>query len=708
MSAALLSLVIVLVQTAAGAVWWRLARGRSAGPLETTGMGIALGTAIAAISGIVLFDVVPVQVAWAVPALLTVSALSLPVVRRRLAPTAWPATPWSPAVVALCVGLLGGLATLLVNLRNYPLSSVTPISTYHPDMLFFEALSTSLAQLGPGESIFMSGADLRYHWLTYAWAGQLTAAADAPPFLVLTRVLPLAALVATVLLATAWTQRLTRSRWAPTISVVLIVLGGYVGATYGTILNFDSPSQALTTPWLLALSIAALAAVRHRSLRPRALVALLAVTAALSAALTAGKVSSTTVAIAGICLVAIVATIRRDSWAGRAWFALLAMLVPAAVVFVLVLAGSGEQGGLGLASLLNKASSVQGLNPSTYWWGILAGTLILGIAVAARWAGVVWLIIDRRSRWRPVTLFSVGAGGVGFLALASFSGGFNDLWFALAASAPLSVTSAVGASRAVRATMPSRGWRPSVEVLAAIAGGAVLTGVVVLVWSGAVGLDLRWAGPLVALLGAALVGLAISRSRTNRRATAITASIACLLTMAALGRVLSLRADSFAVQPETGFAPAEFSPFVPYVTSIDTKPVTTWTPGMVEAAEWLAGQAMPDDLVATNLTYSPVVPALSRVPTWVSAIQYQAPYGRPSALPELLAREDASWIFTGSAGPYGAFLLCTGGVDWVWVDPQRSLVRDWSPYASVEFATDDALILRMNPDQCQELIENAG
>ena len=47
----------------------------------------------------------------------------------------------------------------------------------HPDMPFFQALSTSLARLGPLDSAFMSGAQVRYHWLTYAWVGQVTEAA---------------------------------------------------------------------------------------------------------------------------------------------------------------------------------------------------------------------------------------------------------------------------------------------------------------------------------------------------------------------------------------------------------------------------------------------------------------------------------------------------------------------------------------------------
>ncbi|MCX6432178.1 MAG: hypothetical protein NTX29_05140, partial [Actinobacteria bacterium] len=238
MTTLVLALIVVAVQTATGAVWWRLARGTSVRVLEVLGMGLALGTAAATMSGLLLFSVLPVRIAWAVPSIVTAIALPWVWARHRAVLTSMRPTRWAPALVALVIGGAAGLGSIAINLRNYPLAADSPTTTYHPDMLFFEALSTSLARLGPSDSILMAGAELRYHWFTYAWSGQLAATVGAEPFVVLTRVLPVVSLIGTLLIAIAWTQRMTRGRWAPTLAVVLLVAGGYVGATYGTILHF--------------------------------------------------------------------------------------------------------------------------------------------------------------------------------------------------------------------------------------------------------------------------------------------------------------------------------------------------------------------------------------------------------------------------------------------------------------------------------------
>ena len=263
----LLALGIVVVQAATGAFWWRVARGPSVRVLEAAGMGLALGTAVATLSGVLLVGIAPAGWGWLLPTLVTLVAAPFVIRRTPGLLRTWRATAWRPALMALVVSAALGLASIAVNLRNYPLQSSGVISTYHPDMPFFEAFSTSLARFGPGDSIFMAGAELRYHWFSYAWAGQLAESAGTGPFVVLTRILPVIALVGAVLIAVSWTQRLSRGFWAPTLAGVLIVFGGYVGASYGTILNFDSPSQALTTMWMLGLCLALLAAISRRAAR---------------------------------------------------------------------------------------------------------------------------------------------------------------------------------------------------------------------------------------------------------------------------------------------------------------------------------------------------------------------------------------------------------------------------------------------------------
>lgn len=704
MIAAALAIAIVLVQAATGAFWWRAVRGPSVRVLEAIGMGLALGTAAATLSGVILVGRAPAGWGWLAPTAVTL--VMAPFVLRRspgLLDT-WRATTWRPALTALAISGGLGLASIAVNLRNYPLRSSETISTYHPDMLFFEALSTSLARLGPSDSIFMAGAELRYHWFSYAWSGQLAQAAGTDPFVVLTRILPVVALVGSVLIAVSWTQRLTKGFWAPSLAGVLIVFGGYVGATYGTILNFDSPSQALTTVWMLALCLALLGAVGRRATRRAPLVGILAVVALLTVAATGGKINSAAVVLAGWGLVALVALVRREPWRLRAWLALAVLVVAFGATYVAWVAGPAQVG-FDVGSLLNRASSVQGLNPSTASWGIVAGTVILSIAIVPRWAGVAWLVTSKRSRWQPFTVLSVGIGVAGMLALLVLTGGVNDAWFALSSSAPLSVASAVGVSRAVRATAPGRGWRPAPIVVAAAVGGALLAVVVLALWS--FGPDrsptLRWLGALVAVGGAILLGVLLAR-RTQpagrRRSAGLALTLVVLVMMAGLGRVLGVGSSSFAVQAETGFSPSEFRPFELTTTAIDQTLVNSWSPGQVGAAAWLRDNVGDDGLVATNIAYGSLVPALSGRRTYISEIRYVAAFARADRIDELLAREAATWAFIDSPSDASAAPLCAAGVDAVWVDPGRTANRDWEPWATAVILEDDVIVLKFNASAC--------
>ncbi|MDP1878048.1 MAG: hypothetical protein Q8M17_10895 [Actinomycetota bacterium] len=700
-----LAVLIVLAQAATGAFWWRLARGPSVRVLEAAGMGLALGSAAATLSGVLLVGIAPAGWGWAAPTVVTVIAAPILLSRRPGLLRTWRPTPWRPALVALVISGGLGLASIAVNLRNYPLESAGTITTYHPDMTFFEALSTSLARLGPSDSIFMAGAELRYHWFSYAWAGQVAQAAATEPFVVLTRLLPVVALAGSVLIAVSWTQRLTKGFWAPSVAGVLIVFGGYVGATYGTILNFDSPSQALATVWMLALCFALLGTLGRRATRPRVLAGLLAVVALLSVATTAGKVNSAAVVVAGWGLVALVALLRREPWTGRAWLALGFLAAASGIAYVAWISGPAEADNFGVGTLLNKASSVQGLNPSQASWGIVAGTLILAIAMLPRWAGVAWLVASVRSRWQPFTVLSVGTGAAGILALLLLSGGMNDSWFALSASAPLSVASAVGLSRAVRATAPGRGWRPAPLIVVAMGCGVALAAVVLVLWS--FGPDrsptLRWLGPLVAVGGAIALGTLLARRRTPpgaRRATGLALTLVILVAMAGLGRVLSLGAGSFAVQPETGFSPSEFSPFEAATDAIDQQGVNSWSPAQVGAAAWLRQHVGDDGLVATNIAFGSLVPALSGRTMYVSEIRYLAKYGRASRIDDMLAREEATWSFVESPSAATATPLCEAGVDALWVDPDRTSTRDWAPWAAPVITADDVIVLALDPSAC--------
>ncbi|MDO9484492.1 MAG: hypothetical protein Q7K25_00300 [Actinomycetota bacterium] len=711
---------VVLVQWLTGAYFWQLVRRGSAHLIEVLGLGLAIGTAAGALSGVLLWQWLPLW-GWALPSVLAVVVAFILQWRTgsTLGPSGAQATTeissrWfaidRPSAVALIVSLGLGFIALAASLRSYPLNWSGTLTSYHPDMLFFEALSTSLAQFGPSESIFSNnifaaGNELRYHWLTYAWSGQITHVVEAQPFLVLTRVLPVTALIGAVLIAVAWTRRLTTMRWAPTIAALLIVTGGYVGATYGTILNFDSPSQQLATVWVLGLCLALWQVTSSKTATRFPL--LLLVILVLAAAATLGKVSAGVVALAAWGFVAVVGAMRRESWAARAWAALAAAGVGVAGVYFAYIAGSAEGGGLGLGSLLNKASSVQGLNPTDAKWGILFGTGLLLLAMAARWIGLVWLVGSRSTRWQPVTIFGMGLVVASVASVLLISGGLNDTWFALAASAPLAIISALGIAHALLAIAPRMRWVPTWPIVAAIAVGVIASVLIAAVWTFGPGHSpfLRWAGPLVAYLVAfaiALVIAAIWRSQSGSRflRCAVALTLVTLTVMAAGARVLGVSSTSFGLQSEGGMKTSEFVPLTPFIIAKDLVPVTSWTDNERAAGQYLADHAHDADIVATNSTYSPLVAALGQQRTLISGIQYQAPYGRPSALQSIMDRESISLEFANNPGVQTAANLCNSGVTWFWIDPRRTATRNWLPYATIEFNSPDAIVLKFDQSAC--------
>lgn len=676
----------VALQALGGALWWRLLQPRrSISVLEAIGIGLGLGTASATLTGLM-------GAWWAAP---LVAGL-IWAIRRSKRPYA-PLKPLSRAELVAVGGGLGlGLLAFAWAVRSYPLTWVGRWGGYHGDMLFFEALANSVARLGAGGSAFMAGAELRYHSLAYGWAGELSEATSAAPFVVLTRLLPLVTLVATIALTAAWTRTLTLANWAPSAAVLLVITGGFVGATYGGVLNFDSPSQSLGVIWLLAMSVVALQTVSSGSL-PWQLLPV----AVLAATLTGGKVSTAAVAGCGVGFVAVAGLAHRSPWRWRA--ATLAVGTAAAMLatYLLLLAGSANAGGLDVFSLLDRASSVQSLNPVVTPRGIIAGIVILAIAVIPRWAGLVWLVIDPAKRWEPQTLYGIGLVLAGIFAILFLSGGFNDLWFAVAASAPLSVLSVAGVAVAVASVPPKLRTR----IWIAVAAGFAIAIVVALLWatgsSGILGDGWRWAGPLVGLAAAVLSGVLLAvRSGRNWVRLAAVFGVVCLVSASVPSRILYGLADPLATARDGSLSPVLFEMRPEFIETIDRTLPTDWTDTQAAAGAWLRSNSNETDLLATNVTYSALVPALTHRTTLISNIHIQAPYGDAMDIPEIQRREIQSWGFASSPSLETLAPLCEANVRWVWVDPSRTDTRNWDPYAQVAFAEDDVIILRIIPSAC--------
>ena len=693
--------VVVLQGLAGGYVWTHVRHGKPKAP-ELLGMGLALGTVASVISGLIILTLVNLTIGWVLPA---VAVAIHWLIRGRH--SGYSRERETDSRARADKGLLWGsgasvvlgTVSLIPNVRSYPLTWTGEWSGYHGDMLFFEALSTSMARLGPMDSIFSPDVLIRYHWLTYAWAGQVSEAVSAEPFVILTRVLPFIAVIASSLIAVAWARRLSSVAWAPAFAVILLITGGYVGATYGAIFNFDSPSQSLTTLWLLGFSLAVLSIVQAR----RTSVGDVGVLAVLSVGLAGGKISAGAVGVGAVLWLTAVGVVRRDPWHSRSMIVAATVLVSFALGYAAVVMGSADPGGLKVFSLLDRASSIQGMNPIPGPLGIALGTGILTIAVVARWSGLAWFVMQPTTRWAPDTVLGVGFALSAIVSVVALSGGMNDTWFALAASAPLAVMSAAGASEAWK----SLGARRRLALIWFVGVALVLVGLVMELWlSGPSGGTVwvsswRWLGPVVGVGGAVLLGALIGVVFGGKRVHAgLAGAVVLLALLAAPGRALGLGSGQMGVQP--GLGAETFSPIQEFVDGIDAGFVRSWTDEHVAAATFLRDASSHEDLVATNITYSPLVPALSGLQTYVSGMAYQAPYGTVTNLPLLLQRERDSWTFIDTPSQVAFETMCTRDIEWLWIDPMRAQVRDWEPFARVVFKNASVLVLKVNREACQE------
>lgn len=707
---------IVAVQSISGAMVWRWARGPQPAPmLELLGMGIAIGTILAMLAGVLLNLLLPWPGWWIAP---TVVIAGVAVVRRRGWSRRAPVpNPGGSTFGAWVLGSVLGIAALALNLGRYPLSWTGVWNEYHPDIVFFEALGTGVARFGSADSIFMTGAPIRYHWFAYAWAGQVGLAADAAPFAALTRVLPVVALVGTMALAVSWAKRLTAVRWVPYVAAVLVGFGGYVGATNGTILNFDSPSQALSTLWLLAFVTAVLAATERLS------PVLIGLTMLLAVAMTGSKVSTAVTALGGVGCLAVVSMLQRREDRVRTFLLLASALLASTVTFLVVLAGNASSGDLQFLSLDSRAAFLQGLNSSVLPRGLVFGTAALALAICARWAGVYWLLRDRAWRWRPDLVISVGMGLIGMLALALFSQGVNETWFALAASAPMAVMSAVGLGVAWQ-SIPARRWPVGAAAL-----GVLLTPFIAIIWAhGWPGMYvIRFWAPLAAYAVAALSGVvAFILARNSRGRIAVAVVLTVLVAASASGRLLPLAGsawrDLVGVESRSGavsnaaVAQAQESPtalnqdfpsaLIEQTGTSTPSPRTSpapdgggWSDRERDAAGWLRAHASIDDVIVTDDVDSFLVPALTGLRTYISGAPYQALYGSRSTVSEIPERVRHSLAFSREPSAAAAVELCAQGVRWAWLRnaPAVAVAPD---VGTIAFGNDRVTIVKLADPAC--------
>lgn len=665
--------LVVFVQGVSGGLVTMLIVRRQLTVLEFVGGGLAVGSACAVVLMILGSPFGPQARAWGWLVLPGATLATFLVGRGRKWLPGSIGLRWDrpSALVAAVGGAAVGLAALAVNLGRYPLSG--PWERFHPDMPFFEALGTSTVKFGPGVDVFMAGDEIRYHWLAYAWPGQLTVALDLAPFLALTRLVPALVVVGLAALTAGVVGRLGRRWWGPVLAVALVVSGGFAGAAYGVVPNVDSPSTALTALWLLCFVVLA----SNSRLDPRVgfVVALM-----VGFLLSGAKVSA--IAVLGMAWIVIVflGVAWRAAWMRSALIQLFGLLVGATVSFLAFVVGSASSGDLRLLTWDFRASSVQGLDFGSGWWGVAVGTLLLSIAVVPRAAGIFGL----RPRSHEVAL-AVGLVAASVVPLWLLSQGVNELWFAVAAAAPLAVLSALGLEGLwdrVDASDGARRWS-----VAAVLAGLVSAGAIAVLWPFGASdvISVRSVGPLLPwIVGAVLAAAAWLRSGRSigvavlATTLVVTASLGRGITAfgdvgleSSTGRNLPARSESVASNTVPKETPAS-EQRTPNGAQLPPTPVMVesveWSHLRNEAALWLRDRAASGDILANDQTESAMIPAVTAMKTYLSAYPYQLMYGTRGQAALVGERQVYSQGLSNGLRAESREAFCAAGVDWLWIE----------------------------------------
>jgi len=682
----LIAALVVMAQVATGSVLTLLLptkRNRSI--YEIFGLGLAMGTFVSMLSAVLLVDSPLKSFAWVIPTAIVflIALFNLKVLHAQCRELTLPRNE----TVALAVGIAVGFTLLVTNWIRIPLSTIRAGGSV--DMYFFEALSRGLSDFGPAQSILMTGGQLRYHWFSYAWAGELSSIAGLDSFVALTRILPAVALIGVVLLAASWAGSIQIGKgespwWVPILAVILLVFAGYTGALYGIVLNFDSPSQAFTTIWLLALVIMFIQGLQGKSTKVLILNGVFV--AVLTVATTGGKASHAIVALGGFGFLTLVGVLLRLTWRRNALVLFAFALLGFVTAYLWVLAGVGI--GENLAESISvRASTWQGLDPVAGKWGPLLGTIALFFAVIARVSGVVWLARNRAGRTSPEFLFGIGALAVGVVALFALRSGINELWFFLAASAPLAVISAYGVGQAQSWLKPHMRKSLAYPLITAIVASAVS----LVLSRNYQFLDspsdfFLWPGVLywLSVIGVWLLIIALSwfvvlrvqfPTRIAKVGGVIAIAISALVFTSIFTRPAVLWTQSRELTTEIGIVkPNRDSEMLigSGDTAIETNPLIA---NQFAAAQWLEVNASINQIVATSNPDSSFIPAFTGRQMFLAGERYQLGLGSTGEDREIKRRSVLSTSLLTDQATTSAQQMCKEQVSFLWIEGEVSSIE---------------------------------
>jgi hypothetical protein len=713
--------------TLPGLLIWRALRGRSGYLAFDAAAGVALGLAVELPLYLLLRQLgVPYAiVGWPIATVLTFVAV--PRLRRH-----WRGGDRRlPVGVSCSVALAFLLIIAHTAASNFKYFAIHGPGTRYPyyDLVFQVGLVGEFKHSVPLNTPWVAGVPLKYHWFVYVHGAATSWITGIEPLVLVNRLLPLAMVVAFLVLMIAIAHRLTGRWWVGNLALLLMVIGqsvspfAWVGVpTYnGRFIDhvLVSPTQTLAAVLFAAAIYVFIDLLRGDKLDRAARIRSWVVFAALTGGVSGAKATFLPMFVCGLLLAVVLRLVTRQR-PGPALPALGITLAWMAFAQVVVF-GGGSQGThvqpLQTVKWTQLGMAVLGKPiPDDPWNDLVVLTLLSLLGTAFAWVGLVGLL---RRPWRtdPVihVLFGTGVAGFGALYVLAHPG-LSQNYFARSASPYLALLSAIGFS----ALVPAGRWslrEASGRRVAALIAGAVALGALTVVGvqattpktgpepqtyvlADAVTPYLKVLGLL--LVAAVVLALAGRALRLGRSAVAAAILAAVLAAPVMSGTwVFHYMADELA-----GAGPKR------NVTVIKQSVPT----GGLTAARWLRDHSDPRDLVATN-SHCPVVFTRTNCDSrdfWVASYaerqvlvegwSYTEPALSSGGLydgilanskfwdPALLAENDA--IFRSPTAASVADFARTRRVRWL-VAVDKGLSPDLDRYATLRYRSGDVRVYEL-------------
>jgi hypothetical protein len=325
----------LIVQWIPGALVWKSLR-QDCRVLftELLGMGMAIGILLALLSS-QIFRLTPLgSLSWAIPFLMSTSfALYTWFQTRNKTVVERLELPSKQLIKSLFPSLVFGIIQLSVWWRWHPLEW-SGWWKYNVDVPYFESYSNSLALLGTSQNLMGSISETRYHWFVYAWVGSLTDSLQIDSFVVLTRLLPIVAMIMGATIAYSWVFAKTSHYWAAGLASLVIIIGP--GLSIGSFVMLRSPSSAISVGLSLAFTFL-LFEVIDGSIKHRAGYVILSL---LAVGIVGGKATSTVLAVGAVGVLVLLSNTQDHQTRKRIWLAGSVSLISLCLAYQLLISSS--------------------------------------------------------------------------------------------------------------------------------------------------------------------------------------------------------------------------------------------------------------------------------------------------------------------------------------------------------------------------------